>query len=209
MHQDYPFVTSQHSSYIHQHRACQPTWVHSSHELCGTRLHSLQLGSHVEICLLYCGKISFLFDPPQCFSCIHQHNSKLIRLTLSSSSSFSFLSSFFVVFIVFIPRADRVVVYMRVLENFGRFGGFVTTGLGLFEHVRRRWVWRLWGADSTISWWHPGMCVIIHHVTKNAQGSRRRQIEQGKNSPLLFHELVMPPCSDRPRKYSLSGGETA
>ena len=46
----------------------------------------------------------------------------------------------FVIFVVFIPRADRGVVYMRVLEKFGGFGGFVTTGLGLFEHVRRRCV---------------------------------------------------------------------
>ena len=56
----------------------------------------------------------------------------------TSSSSFSFPSSFFVVFVVFIPRADRGVVYMRVLEKFGGFGGFVATGLGGFEHVRRR-----------------------------------------------------------------------
>ena len=41
---------------------------------------------------------------------IHQNNSKRIRLTLSSSSLFSFSSSFFVVFVVFIPRADRGVV---------------------------------------------------------------------------------------------------
>ena len=41
-------------------------------------------------------------------------------------------------FVVFIPRADMGVVYMRVLEKFGRFGGFVATGLGGFEHVRRR-----------------------------------------------------------------------
>ena len=53
------------------------------------------------------------------------------------------------------------------------------------------------------------MCVRIHHVTKNAQGLRRRQIEQGKISLLLLHALVMPPCSDRTRKFSLSGGETA
>ena len=52
--------------------------------------------------------------------------------------SFSFLSSFFVVFVVFNPRADRGVVYMRVLEKFGDFGGFVATGLGGFEHVRQR-----------------------------------------------------------------------
>ena len=49
-----------------------------------------------------------------------------------------FSSSFFVIFVIFIPRADRGVVYMRVLEKFGGFGEFVTTGLGLFEHVRRR-----------------------------------------------------------------------
>ena len=41
-------------------------------------------------------------------------------------------------FIVFIPRADRGVVYMHMLEKFGGFGVFVTTGLGLFEYVRRR-----------------------------------------------------------------------
>ena len=209
MHQDYPFVPSQPSSYIHQHRARQPTWVHISHELYGTRLHSLQLGSHSDTCLLRCRKIRYLFDPTQCYSCIHQHNSKRIRLTLSSSSSFSFLSSFFVVFVVFIPRANRCVVYMRVLENFGGFGGFVTAGLRLFEHVWQRWVRGLWGADSTVSWWHPGMWVSIHNVTKNAQGSRGRRIEQGEISPLLLHVLVMPPCSDRPRKCSLSGGEKA
>ena len=37
------------------------------------------------------------------------------------------MSSIFVVFVVFIPRADRGVVYMRVLEKFGGFGGFVAT----------------------------------------------------------------------------------
>ena len=151
-------------------------------------------------------KISYLFDPPQCSFWIHQHNSKRIRLTLSSSLSFSFLSSFFV---DFIPRADRGVVYMRVLEKFGGFGGFVTTGLRSFENVRRRQVRRMWGEGSTVSWWHPGMGVRIHHVTKNARRSRRRQIEQGKMSLLLLHTLGMPPCSNRPRKYSLSGGETA
>ena len=35
-------------------------------------------------------------------------------------------------FVVFIPRADRGVVYMRVLEKFGGFGGFVAMGLGAF-----------------------------------------------------------------------------
>ena len=50
----------------------------------------------------------------------------------------SFLSSFFFIFVVFIPRADRGIVYMRVLEKFGGFGGFVATGFGLFEHVRQR-----------------------------------------------------------------------
>ena len=58
----------------------------------------------------------FCSSPPQCSYCIHQHNSKLIRLALSSSSSFSFLSSFFFVFVVFIPRADRGVVCMRYSE---------------------------------------------------------------------------------------------
>ena len=43
-----------------------------------------------------------------------------------------------VVFVVFVPRADRGVVYMRVLEKFVGFGGFVATGLGGFKHVRRR-----------------------------------------------------------------------
>ena len=151
MHKYYPFVSSQPSSYINHHRACHPNWFHSSHELYGTRMHSLQLGSHIDTCLLRCRKISYPFDPLQYSSCFHQNNSKRIWLTLSYSSSFSFLSSFFVVFVVFIPRADRGVVYMRVLEKFGRFGGFVATGLGRFEHVRRRWVWRLWGADSTVS----------------------------------------------------------
>ena len=97
-----------------------------------------KLGSHVDTCLLRCGNISYLSDPPQCPFCIHQHNSKRIRLNLSSSSSFSFSSSLFVVFVVFIPRADRGVVYMRVLEKIGGFGGFVVTGLGRFKHVRRR-----------------------------------------------------------------------
>ena len=54
---------------------------------------------------------------------------------MSSSSSFSFSSSFFVVFIVFIPRDDRGVVYMRVLRKFSGFGGFIATGLGRFERV--------------------------------------------------------------------------
>ena len=134
-------------------------------------MHSLQLGSHVDTCLLRCGKISYLFDPPQCSSCIHQNNSKRIRLTLSASLSFSFSSSFFFVFVVFIPRADMGVVYMRVLEKFGEFCGFVATGLVRFEHVRRRWVRRLWGEGSTVSLWHPGMCVRIHHVTKT-RGAR-------------------------------------
>ena len=188
-------------------------WMHTSAiefmramKFYGTCLHSLQLGSYIDTCFLRCRKISYLLDPLQCSSCIHHQNSKRIRLTLSSSSLFSFSSSFFV---VFIPRDDRGVVYMHVLEKFGGFGGFVTTGLGLFKHVQWRWVQRLWGADSTVSWWQPGMWVRIHHVTKNTQGSRRRRIEQGKNSPLLPHALVMPSCSDRPRKYSLSGGETA
>ena len=46
---------------------------------------------------------------------------------------------------------------------------------------------------------HPGMCVRIRHVTKNALGSRMRRIEQGKFSPLLLHALVVPPCIDRPK----------
>ena len=63
---------------------------------------------------------------------------RVLRRFESSSSSFSFSFSFFVVFIVFIPRDDRGVVYMRVLETFVGFGGFVATCLGRFEHVRRR-----------------------------------------------------------------------
>ena len=114
MHQDYPFITFQPYSYIHQHRARHPTWVHRSHGLYGTCLQSLRLGSHVDTCLLRCGKISYLFDPPQCYSFIRQHYLKRIRLTLSSFSLFLSSSSFFV---VFIPRADRGVFYMRVLEN--------------------------------------------------------------------------------------------
>ena len=86
----------------------------------------------ISACKLFCS------GPPQCSSCIHQHNSKRTQLTLSSSLSFSFSSSFFVVFVVFIPRADRGVVCMRVLEKFGGFVGFVGTGLGCSEHVRRR-----------------------------------------------------------------------
>ena len=61
-----------------------------------------------------------------------------LRRFTSSSSLFSFSSSFFVVFVVFIPMADRGVVYMYVLETFGGFGGFVATGIGRFEHVQRR-----------------------------------------------------------------------
>ena len=45
---------------------------------------------------------------------------------------FHFRLLFFVVFVVFIPRADRGVVYMHVLEKIGGFGGFVATGLGRF-----------------------------------------------------------------------------
>ena len=52
-------------------------------------------------------------------------------------------SSFFVVFVVFIPRNDRDVVYMCVLETFGGFVGFFATGLRRFEHMRQRWVQRL------------------------------------------------------------------
>ena len=208
MHQDYPFVPSQTYSYIHQHRACQPTWVHSPHELYGPHLHSLQLGSHIDTCLLRCWKISYLFDPPQCYSCIHQHNSKQIRLTLSSSSLFLFSSSFFLVFVIFIPRSYRGFVYMHVLEKFGRFGGLIATGISRFEHVRKRWVRRLWGEDFNVSWWNPGMCVRIHHVTKNAQRSLRQRTEQRKILPLWPHALVMLPCGYRPRKCSLSGGET-
>ena len=47
----------------------------------------------------------------------------VLRRFVSSSSSFSFLFSFFVFFVVFIPRADRGVVYMRVLETSGGFSG--------------------------------------------------------------------------------------
>ena len=164
MHQDYPFVTSQPSSYIHQHRARQPT----------------------------------------CSSCIHQNTSKRIRLTLSSSSLFS--SSFFVVFVVFIPRSDRGVVYMRVSEKIGVFGGFVAIGLRRFKHVWRRWFWRLWGEDSTISWWHPGMFVRIHHITKTRAACAGGELNKGHFLPLLLHALDMPQCSYRPRKCSLSGG---
>ena len=46
--------------------------------------------------------------------------------------------SFFVVFIIFIPRDDRGVVYMRELEKIGGFGGFIATGLRRFEYVRQR-----------------------------------------------------------------------
>ena len=70
----------------------------------------------------------FFFSPPP----------RVLRRFTSSSSSFSFLPSFFVVFVVFIPRADRGVVYMRVLERIGVFGGFVATGIGRYGHVRRR-----------------------------------------------------------------------
>ena len=63
----------------------------------------------------------FFFSPPP----------KVLRRFAYFSSLFSFLSSFFV---VFIPRADRGVVYIRVLEKFGGFGGFVAMGLGSFGH---------------------------------------------------------------------------
>ena len=72
--------------------------------------------------------VIFFFPPPP----------RVLRRFESSSSSFSFSFSFFVVFIVFIPRADRGVVYMCVLEKFGGFGGFIATGLGRFEHVQLR-----------------------------------------------------------------------
>ena len=36
------------------------------------------------------------------------------------------------------------VVYIPVLEKFGGFGGFVATGLGGFENVRRRRFRQLW-----------------------------------------------------------------
>ena len=95
----------------------------------------------ISACKLFCSV------PPQCSSYIHKHNSKRIGLTLSSSSSFSFSSSFLVVFVIFTPRADRGVIYMRVIEKFGRFDGFVATGLGRSEYVRRRWFRQLWGED--------------------------------------------------------------
>ena len=117
---------------------------------------------------------------------------RVLRRLASSSSSFSFLSSFFVVFVVFIPRDDRGIVYMCVLEKCGGFGGIVGTGIGRFKHMGRRWVWRLWGEDSTVSWWHPGMCVRIHHVTKNVQRSRRRRTEWGRISPLTWYAQNMP-----------------
>ena len=49
----------------------------------------------------------FLFSPPPQVLCSFA----------SSSLSFSFLTSFFVVFVVFSPRANRGVVYMHVLEK--------------------------------------------------------------------------------------------
>ena len=48
----------------------------------------------------------FFFSPPQ-----------VLRRFASSSLLFSFSSSFFVVFVVFIPRADRSVIYISVLEK--------------------------------------------------------------------------------------------
>ena len=75
--------------------------------------------------------------------------------------------------------------------------------------MRRRWVWQLWGEDSTVSWWHPGWRVRIHHGTKTAQRSRRRENKRGRISPLYPNALVMPPCVYRTRKCSLSGGDTA
>ena len=44
----------------------------------------------------------------------------------------------FVVVVFFIPRVNRDVVYMRMLEKIGGFIGFVATGFGRFEHVRQR-----------------------------------------------------------------------
>ena len=69
--------------------------------------------------------------------CVAERSSTVFFLY--SSAQFKTNSSpFFVVFVVFIARADRGVVYMRVLEKFGGFGGFVATGLGGFEHVQQR-----------------------------------------------------------------------
>ena len=81
----------------------------------------------------------FLQRPSAMFFLYSSSQFKRIRLTLSSLSSFSFSSSFFVVFVFFIYRANRGVVYMRVIGKFSEFGGFVATVLGRSEHVRRWW----------------------------------------------------------------------
>ena len=47
--------------------------------------------------------------------------------------------------------------------------------------------------------------IMLQKLARLAQAANRtREI-----SPLLLHTLVMPLCSDSPRKCSLSGGKTA
>ena len=64
----------------------------------------------------------FLFPPPQ-----------VLRRSASSSLSFSFLSSSFVFFVVFIPRAGRGIVYMRVRKNW-RIWWICRDGSGTFRN---------------------------------------------------------------------------
>ena len=185
MHQNYPFVPSKPSSYIHHHRSHQLTWVYSSHELYGTRLHSLQLGSHVDTCLLRCGKISYLFGPPQCSSFIHQHNSKRIRLTLSSSLSFSFSSSCFVVFVVFIPRSDRGVVSADLVDSSRRVLEFLNMcGWGEFDGCEKR-IWPF--LDDTLEC---GSESIMLQKTRKARAGG--ELNKGNFAAVTTHTSYAP-----------------
>ena len=157
----------------------------------------------ISACKLFCS------GPPQCSSCIHQHNSKQILLTISSSSLFLFSSSFFVVFVVFSPRADRGGVYMRVLEKFGEFGGFVATGSRTF---------RTRVAEVISAAVRGGLYLLLitpWNVCQNPSCYKKRAwLAQAANWTREIFAAVTTrtsyaPCSDLPIKFSLSGGETA
>ena len=59
-----------------------------------------------------------------------------------------------------------------------------------------RFLMTTWMACQNPSWY------------KTVKRSRRRRTKQGIILPLYQHALVMPSCGYRPRKRSLSGGET-